>query len=753
MTNRSAGLRLQAPLHRHVTIPERPDARPWQERQRQLREDAILDAAAELLGERGYAATSMDEIAARVGISKPTLYQHFPSKDGVAAAVLLRRLALAAADLTRAEAAIAAGAPARPELERVLHDILARRAGLWATRVEVPRALIDGSPPLAAARADVWARIGGLVDQAKREGACRSDVPTAVIVRMFAGLFRGDYLDQGELQGQQTPDALASSLVSLVVDGLAPRGPGEPAHGALPGSTRRAVRRASALTALLLGATASARAQPVAPQPLLEQKVPTQTVAVPGVPAKAGGRAPGAPATPAGVAGRPLTLVDVLDAALRANPTARASLAAAQASRAQATAARGSYFPALTFSPGLTRTQTLGVGSVSPLADPTTAVPRGITNQRTQFGPSLGLTFLLLDFGGRAGTVGAARETANAAEATFDATVVTTVLQAEQAYFGYQSAREVVEAQDANVRTAALSRDAAVARFRAGLATVADTLQAATSLAQARVNALNARTDLANARSTLATVANARADVPFVVAADSAPTAAAAQAATAALVTRVDTLVAHALQARPDVDATRDQALAATQQVRTARSALWPAVTVGGTGGYQRVPSIPALTGTTYSVQLGLSLPLFDAGTRRANVQAAEANADAARLRADAATTQAVNQVVSSAEQLRVVADRVVASDQLLASAVRNEEVARGRYQEGVGTVVDLLTAQTLLFNARAQNAQARWSWATQLAQLSRDAGLLGRRGELPAAARPALPPGTPLLVPSDPAR
>ena len=41
----------------------------------------MLDAAAELLAERGFAATSMDEIAARVGVSKPTLYQHFLARD------------------------------------------------------------------------------------------------------------------------------------------------------------------------------------------------------------------------------------------------------------------------------------------------------------------------------------------------------------------------------------------------------------------------------------------------------------------------------------------------------------------------------------------------------------------------------------------------------------------------------------------------------------------------------------------------
>jgi outer membrane protein TolC/AcrR family transcriptional regulator len=744
-----------------VNTPERPDVPSWQERQRRLREDAVLDAAAELLAERGLAATSMDEIAARVGVSKPTLYQHFPSKDAVAVAVLLRRFAWAAADLARAEAAVAAGAPARGELERVLHEVLARRAGLWATRVEVPPALA-ASPALAAARDAVWARLGALVDGAKREGSCRRDVPTPVIVRMFAGLCRGDYLDLVGDDAQASPESVATALVSLVVDGLAPRAGAERSterstertterateHVPVAGATRRAVRRASAAAGLLVGAGAVAGAQPAPPRPLLQQEVPTQTVAVPGVPASAGGRAPGAPATGAAVRGRPLTLVDVLDAVLRGNPTVRGALADAEAARAQATVLRGAYFPVVSFNPGFTRTQTVTSASAGGAAG-----TARLFNERTQFSPGVGASFLLLDFGGRSGRLGVARESANAADATYGATVVNTVLEAERAYFGYQSAREVAEAQTANVRTAGLSRDAAVARYRAGLATVADTLQAATLLAQARVTLLGAEADRTTARAALATVMNARADARFVVAADSAPTAAAAQQATAALTANVDTLVARAQRLRPDVDAARDAALAATEQVRVARAARLPAVTVAGTGGYNQVRNLPQLTGRTYTVQVGLTLPMFDGGARRAAVDAADAAADAARLRADAATTSAVNQVVASAELLRQAADRLAVSEQLLASAVRNEEVARGRYQEGVGTVVDLLTAQTLLFSARAQTAQVRWGWATALAQLARDAGVLGTRGELPAVAAPALPTGTPLLAPSDPAR
>ena len=51
------------------------------ERRRQLLYDEILTAVGEMLSEKGYSAMSMDELAARVGISKPTLYSIFPTKE------------------------------------------------------------------------------------------------------------------------------------------------------------------------------------------------------------------------------------------------------------------------------------------------------------------------------------------------------------------------------------------------------------------------------------------------------------------------------------------------------------------------------------------------------------------------------------------------------------------------------------------------------------------------------------------------
>jgi AcrR family transcriptional regulator len=54
------------------------------------RERQMLDVAEEVFAEQGYAAVSMEEIAVRVGLSKPMLYEYFGSKEGLLLATILR---------------------------------------------------------------------------------------------------------------------------------------------------------------------------------------------------------------------------------------------------------------------------------------------------------------------------------------------------------------------------------------------------------------------------------------------------------------------------------------------------------------------------------------------------------------------------------------------------------------------------------------------------------------------------------------
>src|SRR5438128_1587334 len=123
-------------------VPTRPKAPSVRERMQEAREQAILDAAHRLLVERGYAATSMDDLSAAVSISKATLYQHFSSKEDVAVAVISREMhrnadAMEACDSAR---------PALPEMLSVLQRSLSFRAAMAAAKIELLPGAVRNDP-------------------------------------------------------------------------------------------------------------------------------------------------------------------------------------------------------------------------------------------------------------------------------------------------------------------------------------------------------------------------------------------------------------------------------------------------------------------------------------------------------------------------------------------------------------------------------------------------------------------------------
>lgn len=433
---------------------------------------------------------------------------------------------------------------------------------------------------------------------------------------------------------------------------------------------------------------------------------------------------------PRGLPSRPLSLADVVALAVQNNPQTTLAYAQARASAAQFGSARGRYFPTISVTPTVIRSQ-----SISPIGR---NIPGSL---RTTYGPSASLNFLLLDFGGRGGTVGVARAAEVAADYSEDVAVQNTVLQAESAFFNYNSARDQLDAQRQNVATAAQNLDAAQQRMRVGLATIADTLQAATALSQAQLALLSAEGDLQTGRGNLAAAMGLSADMPFTIAVDTTPPP------VGVVSESVDSLIARAVRDRPDLSVARASTAGARQQIKVARSAEFPSLTFGATGGH--TTSDPSqFSGTSYALTFGASVPVFNGGAYQYDVQAARALADAALAREDVTRVQVANQVFTSFNTLQTSAARVRTSAVLLASATQSEEVARGRYNEGVGTFLDLLTAQGALASARSQNAQTRWSWYTALGQLAHDVGTLDkaghanlRLGPLPQAS-PPLPSG-----------
>lgn len=408
---------------------------------------------------------------------------------------------------------------------------------------------------------------------------------------------------------------------------------------------------------------------------------------------------------------RRLSLVDVVDLALVNSPQTRITWSQARSAAATYASARGKFVPSV---------------DASVVGGPSRSVsqnPARVPSDRTSTTASVQLQYVLFDFGARGGALGAAHEALFAADLNHNAAVQNVVLQAEATYFTFQASRGLLDAAIETVKTARTNLAAAERRHDVGLATIADVLQARTALAQSQLVQQGAEGAREGARAALALACGLAVSASFDVAPDTATVVA------REMTTSVDSIIEQAMRSRPDVAAARALARQSEHLVRTARSAALPSLTLGANRG-QVFSNTPILEGQTYTMTFGLSVPIFSGLTRESDIAAAQENAAAAAARAEQSRIAAIAQVFTSYYQLKTAAQRVTTSAELLASATQSEDVARGRYAEGVGSILDLLSAQGALADARAQVVLARWTWYAALAQLSRDAGTLGLRGE-----------------------
>lgn len=189
------------------------------ERQRQLREDAILDATDDLLRSKGYLEMTLDDVIEAVGISKPTLYQHFGSKEDLVTQVALRscrnlREHLAAAD---------PNLPAGVRLADFVRWILELRFGphgLCADdlAIHLKRYKKDPSHPLYTEDRRLMADIENLIAAAQKEGAARPDIPPPMLTQTFMSIIRDGHYDEMLADGELTVPQLIESTTQLLMN-------------------------------------------------------------------------------------------------------------------------------------------------------------------------------------------------------------------------------------------------------------------------------------------------------------------------------------------------------------------------------------------------------------------------------------------------------------------------------------------------------------------------------------------------------
>jgi len=188
--------------------------RSLRERQREERAALILGAAQDVFIEKGYYDASIDEIAARAGIAKGTVYLHFASKEDLVVALVEQQIIgfLALFDQVIGEATTV-----RARLE---HLLLHTYTSIQAERSQVvlelnnsiglTKSVIEQREGLQAHIAQATERIAALIEDGKRAGELDLTVPTPIMAATFVGLLSSRGYQQLLMSGQCSPAELVT---------------------------------------------------------------------------------------------------------------------------------------------------------------------------------------------------------------------------------------------------------------------------------------------------------------------------------------------------------------------------------------------------------------------------------------------------------------------------------------------------------------------------------------------------------------
>ena len=379
----------------------------------------------------------------------------------------------------------------------------------------------------------------------------------------------------------------------------------------------------------------------------------------------------------------PITLAQAVERALCANPATRSAWLTARLRAAELGQAYSAYLPSLSLSGSLSRDGA-----------------RMLPSDRSAWQLGMDAQYLLYDFGGRAAQRDAAEALLAAARASQDVSVRQLYLQTVTAYFDLLTAQGAVTVAREAEASALAALKAATARVAAGTAIPFDRLQAKTVYTQRQIDRIRAEGEAERMQGELAALMGDARQTGFSVIDSEAAFSQAPD-----LSTKVDGLIEAALSRRPDLRAAEATVLAQQAGVRSAKAAGKPSLSAFYDA--QRQDS-GSLTATSSSVGINLTIPLFTGYRNTYQIAAAQTQADLAVAERDRVANQVALDVWRAYYSVKSETEADSRSADLVESAVAAEKLALGRYRAGLGILLDVLSAQANLAQARQTQLQTR---------------------------------------------
>ena len=434
------------------------------------------------------------------------------------------------------------------------------------------------------------------------------------------------------------------------------------------------------------------------------------------------------PAPPAVDAGKSYSLPELINLAQSNNPATKVAWNEARNAALATGIAESTYLPRITVSaiggiqansgfqstPGTTyNTSGSGSGAVS----------------------ALSLQWLLFDFGQRAAIVDAAKQVSVISNIAFTAAHQQVIYNVAVAFYGHTASRARLATATQSLRNAQAVQVAVEDRLKQQIGTVVEVAQARQSTAQANLALVQATGESQDSYVTLITAMGLSPLVKIKIADVSG------RNLSPSLLAPVENVIAEALARRPDMQSAYASQKVSLANVRAARAEFMPKFFISANGTYGAgglsLTAIPStgpepptvnINGNQFggSILAGVTMPLYDGGTRSARLSQARIDVESAENRLNLIRQNAIRQIVLATNALQTSLAAHTASRSLAAAAQTTFDAALTAYQSGAGTITDLTLAQSQLLQARNASTDSYATALSAAVTLAFSTGALG---------------------------
>lgn len=403
---------------------------------------------------------------------------------------------------------------------------------------------------------------------------------------------------------------------------------------------------------------------------------------------------------------RKLTLVDILDIALKNNPQVRQSWINVDISGYDYKMAKAAWFPEIEAS--------LNYAFGESNYDDDIRADTKINN----LDPALSLSYLLFDFGGREADIASFNYKLISTKYDTNSFVQNFLYSVVEAYYNLFSSIANLETAIETEKASGEAFNAADTRYRIGVAPLTDKLQAENSFIQDRLTRERAEREVKLMKGNLNYLLNLDPSTEL----DLSPPK--LDMKDDLIQKSVGKLMKVALNNRPDLQSKYQLKMAQKKNIYSAQTSRLPSIRLNGSVGmvedYVRDVNNDR---DHYNVGINASMPIFTGGYLYNNVAKTKAELQSINAQIDDLEKNIENDVWTAYNNFQTAKDIHETSITLLANALETEKTVLGMYKNGKASILDVLTAQTSLSQARYEFNSSLYNYFINRADLARSVG------------------------------